>query len=88
MPKPLEGVQGSGMHIHLSLFDGDENAFFDADDPYNLSPVAKQFMAGLLHHAAEITAITNQTVNRYKRLVPGLRGAGPRHRGPATTAAA
>jgi glutamine synthetase len=72
MPKPLESVQGSGMHIHLSLFDGDENAFYAPDDIYNLSPVAKQFMAGLLHHAAEITAITNQTVNSYKRLVPGF----------------
>ena len=72
MPKPLENVQGSGMHIHLSLFDGDENAFYSADDVYNLSPLAKQFMAGLLHHAAEITAITNQTVNSYKRLVPGF----------------
>lgn len=72
MPKPLEGVQGSGMHVHLSLFNGDDNAFHSATDPYNLSPVAKQFMAGLLHHAAEITAITNQTVNSYKRLVPGF----------------
>jgi glutamine synthetase len=72
MPKPLEGVQGSGMHVHLSLFDGEENAFFSADDGYNLSPLAKQFMAGLLRHAAEITAITNQTVNSYKRLVPGF----------------
>ena len=72
MPKPLEGVQGSGMHMHFSLFAGDDNAFYSADDPYNLSPVAKQFMAGLLRHAAEITAITNQTVNSYKRLVPGF----------------
>jgi glutamine synthetase len=72
MPKPLEGVQGSGMHVHLSLFRGDENAFYDADDPHNLSPVAKSFMAGLLRHAAEITAITNQTINSYKRLVPGF----------------
>ena len=72
MTKPLEGVQGSGMHTHLSLFRGDENAFFDSDDPHNLSPVAKCFMAGLLRHAAEITAITNQTVNSYKRLVPGF----------------
>ena len=72
MPKPLEGVQGSGMHVHLSLFEGDENAFYDATDPHNLSPVAKSFMAGLLRHAAEITAITNQTVNSYKRLVPGF----------------
>ena len=72
MPKPLEGVQGSGMHTHLSLFRGDDNAFFDADDDYYLSDFAKSFMAGLLHHAAEITAITNQTVNSYKRLVPGF----------------
>jgi glutamine synthetase len=72
MPKPLEGVQGSGMHMHLSMFDGEDNAFFDPDDPYNLSPLAKSFMAGLLHHAAEITAVTNQTVNSYKRLVPGF----------------
>lgn len=72
MPKPLEGVQGSGMHMHFSLFNGDDNAFYSEDDPYNLSPVAKHFMAGLLHHAAELTAITNQTVNSYKRLVPGF----------------
>jgi glutamine synthetase len=67
MPKPLEGVQGSGMHMHLSLFQG-----YDENDPYNLSVTAKQFIAGLLRHAAEITAITNQTVNSYKRLVPGF----------------
>ncbi len=72
MPKPLEGVQGSGMHMHLSMFRGDANAFYDADDEYLLSPMAKSFMAGLLHHAPEITAITNQTVNSYKRLVPGF----------------
>jgi glutamine synthetase len=72
MPKPLEGVQGSGMHLHLSLFKGEDNAFHDANDPYNLSATAKSFMAGLLRHAAEITAITNQTVNSYKRLVPGF----------------
>ncbi len=72
MPKPVEGLQGSGMHVHLSLFDGDENAFFDADDDYSLSPTAKSFMAGLLRHAPEITAVTNQTVNSYKRLVPGF----------------
>mgnify|MGYP003329214929 FL=1 len=72
MPKPLEGVQGSGMHLHLSLFEGDQNAFHSPDDAHNLSTTAKQFMAGLLHHAAEITAITNQTVNSYKRLVPGF----------------
>ena len=72
MPKPLEGVQGSGMHLHLSLFNGEDNAFYSEDDAYNLSPIAKQFMAGLLRHAAEITAVTNQTVNSYKRLVPGF----------------
>lgn len=72
MPKPLEGVQGSGMHTHLSLFKGEDNAFYDANDAYNLSDVAKQFIAGLLVHAAEITAVTNQTVNSYKRLVPGF----------------
>lgn len=72
MPKPLENIQGSGMHLHLSLFTGEENAFHSAADPYNLSPTAKHFMAGLLRHAAEITAVTNQTVNSYKRLVPGF----------------
>ena len=72
MPKPLEGLQGSGMHMHVSLFKGEDNAFYNENDPYNLSPTAKQFMAGLLRHAAEITAITNQTVNSYKRLVPGF----------------
>ncbi len=72
MPKPLEGVQGSGMHLHLSLFNGEDNAFYSEEDDYNLSPMAKHFMAGLLRHAAEITAVTNQTVNSYKRLVPGF----------------
>ena len=72
MPKPLEGVQGSGMHLHMSLFRGDDNAFYDGDDAYNLSATAKSFMAGLLRHAAEITAVTNQTINSYKRLVPNF----------------
>ncbi|MEM9513235.1 MAG: glutamine synthetase family protein [Actinomycetota bacterium] len=72
MPKPLEGVQGSGMHVHMSLFADDRNAFYDGDDEYNLSGLAKSFTAGLLRHAAEITAVTNQTVNSYKRLVPGF----------------
>lgn len=58
--------------MHFSLFRGEDNAFYDPKDPYFLSPVAKQFMAGLLRHASEITAITNQTVNSYKRLVPGF----------------
>ena len=71
MPKPLAGVQGSGMHTHVSLFEGDTNAFHDGADPYGLSDVAKQFMAGLLRHAPEITAVTNQWVNSYKRLVTG-----------------
>ncbi|HXW32056.1 MAG TPA: glutamine synthetase, partial [Acidimicrobiales bacterium] len=71
MPKPLAGVQGSGMHTHVSLFEGDKNAFHDGDDPYGLSPVAKHFTAGLLRHAPEITAVTNQWVNSYKRLVSG-----------------
>ena len=70
MPKPLEGLQGSGMHLHMSLFRGDENAFYDDSDGYDLSDTAKAFMAGLLRHAAEITAVTNQTINSYNRLVP------------------
>jgi len=72
MPKPLEGLQGSGMHLHMSLFRGDENAFYDGTDGYDLSDTAKAFMAGLLRHASEITAVTNQTVNSYKRLVPNF----------------
>ncbi|HZD64982.1 MAG TPA: glutamine synthetase, partial [Acidimicrobiales bacterium] len=71
MPKPLAGVQGSGMHTHFSLFEGDTNAFWDPGDDYGLSKVAKGFIAGVLHHAAEITAVTNQWVNSYKRLVKG-----------------
>jgi len=71
MPKPLAGVQGSGMHTHLSLWEGERNAFVDTDDAYGLSPVAYRFIAGLLHHAREITAVTNQWVNSYKRLVSG-----------------
>jgi glutamine synthetase len=71
MPKPLAGVQGSGMHTHISLFEGDTNAFYDPGDDRNLSKVARGFIAGLLHHAAEITAVTNQWVNSYKRLVIG-----------------
>jgi glutamine synthetase len=71
MPKPALGVNGSGMHINQSLFRGDKNAFFDKNDEYYLSDVAKCYIAGLLKHAPEITAITNQWVNSYKRLVPG-----------------
>ncbi len=73
MPKPLAGVQGSGMHTHMSLFRGDANAFIDGDRsrPSGLSEIAEGFMAGLLKHAGEITAVTNQWVNSYKRLVSG-----------------
>ena len=71
MPKPVMGINGSGMHVHQSLFRGDENAFFASDDPWHLSKVARCFLAGLLHHAQEITAVTNQWVNSYKRLIPG-----------------
>jgi len=71
MPKPVFGINGSGMHVHLSLFNGDSNAFFDKDDEYYLSRTAKRFIAGLLKHAPEITAVTNQWVNSYKRLVAG-----------------
>jgi len=71
MPKPLAGVQGSGMHTHVSLFEGDTNAFHDPGDEYGLSTVARSFIAGLLHHATEITAVTNQLVNSYKRLIHG-----------------
>jgi glutamine synthetase len=71
MPKPLTGMQGSGMHTHMSLFEGDVNAFHDPSDQYGLSKVAKGFIAGLLTHAREITAVTNQWVNSYKRLVIG-----------------
>ncbi|HEY78802.1 MAG TPA: type I glutamate--ammonia ligase [Dehalococcoidia bacterium] len=71
MPKPVYGINGSGMHVHQSLFKGDKNAFFDAKDPYHLSKEAKSYIAGLLKYAPEITAVCNQWVNSYKRLVPG-----------------
>jgi glutamine synthetase len=71
MPKPIFGINGSGMHVHQSLFKGDRNAFFDAKDSYNLSKIAKSYVAGLLHYAPEFTAVTNQWINSYKRLVPG-----------------
>ncbi len=71
MPKPIFGVNGSGMHTHQSLFKGKKNAFFDPKDKYHLSDVAKKYIAGLLKHAREITLVTNQWVNSYKRLVPG-----------------
>jgi glutamine synthetase len=71
MPKPIYGVNGSGMHTHMTLFKDGVNAFFDADDPYFLSDVAKAFIAGQLRHARELCALFAQWVNSYKRLVPG-----------------
>ena len=71
MPKPIFGENGSGMHVHQSLFKGSRNAFYDPNDKYNLSDLAKHYIAGLLRHAPEITGVTNQWVNSYKRLVPG-----------------
>jgi len=71
MPKPIFGINGSGMHVHQSLFRAEKNAFFDTKDKYHLSDIGKSFTAGLLKHATEITAITSQWVNSYKRLVPG-----------------
>lgn len=72
MPKPMYGEAGSGMHVHQSLFRGNKNAFYDAGDPFHLSAEAKAYIAGILHHAPAITAITNQWVNSYKRLVSGF----------------
>ena len=73
MPKPIFGINGSGMHVHQSLFNKDGNAFFDANDPegFNLSQTAKHYIAGLLKYAPEFTAVTNPLVNSYKRLIPG-----------------
>ncbi len=71
MPKPFTQHPGSGMHTHMSLFEGDTNAFFDPSAQYHLSKTAKHFIAGLLKHAPEITAVTNQYVNSYKRLWGG-----------------
>ncbi|MCD5411797.1 glutamine synthetase family protein [Thermodesulfovibrionales bacterium] len=71
MPKPIFGINGSGMHVHQSLFEGDRNTFFDKNDEYHLSETAKRYIAGLLKHAPEITSITNQWVNSYKRMIPG-----------------
>jgi glutamine synthetase len=72
MPKPMSDENGSGMHVHQSLFKGESNAFFDAKDPYQLSSTARSYIAGLLKHAPEITLVLNQWVNSYKRLVPGF----------------
>lgn len=71
MPKPIYGIAGSGMHLHCSLFKGDQNVFYDEKSPDGLSDTCKHFIAGVLKHAKAISAITNPTVNSYKRLVPG-----------------
>ena len=86
MPKPFTNHPGSGMHTHVSLFKGEENAFYDANAQYNLSNVGRSFIAGILKHAPEITAITNQWVNSYKRLhgggeAPAVINWGPSNRG-------
>ncbi|MFZ3579797.1 type I glutamate--ammonia ligase [Virgibacillus sp. DJP39] len=71
MPKPLFGVNGSGMHVNMSLFKGDQNMFYDEKGDMQLSELTKQFTAGVIKHATNFTAVTNPTVNSYKRLVPG-----------------
>ncbi|MCH8064242.1 MAG: glutamine synthetase [Chloroflexi bacterium] len=71
MPKPIASENGSGMHTHQSLFKGERNAFFDESAPYHLSAIAKSYIAGLMRHARELTLVTNQWVNSYKRLVAG-----------------
>ncbi|MFD1954789.1 type I glutamate--ammonia ligase [Paenibacillus thailandensis] len=71
MPKPLFGVNGSGMHCHQSLFQDGKNVFYDENDKLGLSATARQYMAGILRHARAMAAITNPTINSYKRLVPG-----------------
>ncbi|MBJ7289526.1 type I glutamate--ammonia ligase [Williamsia sp.] len=71
MPKPFSEHPGSAMHTHMSLFEGDTNAFHNPDDPMQLSETGKKFIAGILHHASEISAVTNQWVNSYKRLIHG-----------------
>ncbi|MFT3715528.1 MAG: type I glutamate--ammonia ligase [Gordonia sp. (in: high G+C Gram-positive bacteria)] len=71
MPKPFSEYAGSGLHTHMSLFEGESNAFHNADDPQQLSDTGKRFVAGILHHAGEISAVTNQWVNSYRRLIHG-----------------
>ncbi len=71
MPKPIFGENGSGMHVHQSLFRGDINGFHDSSDRYHLSDMAKSYIAGIMKHACEMALVTNQWVNSYKRLVPG-----------------
>jgi glutamine synthetase len=82
MPKPIEGEWGNAMHLHLSLFEGDTNAFHDPTHPYHLSKTAQSFTAGLLRHAREISAVTNQWVNSYKRLSARLHGPLPSGEAP------
>jgi glutamine synthetase len=71
MPKPLTSHQGSGMHTHVSLFEGDQNAFYEPGSEYQLSKIGRSFTAGVLHHAREISVVTNQWVNSYKRMMSG-----------------
>ncbi|MDK2821968.1 MAG: glutamine synthetase [Clostridia bacterium] len=87
MPKPIYGIPGSGMHCNISLFNGDKNVFYDKDDPLQLSDIAYYFIGGLMTHARALTAITNPTINSYKRLVPGYEAPvyiawSPRNRSP------
>jgi glutamine synthetase len=82
MPKPIEAAWGNAMHLHLSLFEGDANAFYDAGAEYNLSPIARSFLAGLLAHARETAGITNQWVNSYKRLTTRMDGPFPSGEAP------
>src|SRR5262249_10011782 len=83
MPKPFTDQAGSGMHTHLSLFEGDRNAFHDPADALNLSKTARSFIAGLLRHAREISAVTNQWVNSYKRLFPQAHTGSPVSEAPS-----
>jgi glutamine synthetase len=71
MPKPFTTHPGSAMHTHVSLFEGDQNAFYEAGSEYQLSKTGRGFMAGVLHHAREISVVTNQWVNSYKRMMSG-----------------
>ncbi|MDH7577751.1 MAG: type I glutamate--ammonia ligase [Bacillota bacterium] len=87
MPKPVFGINGSGMHVHQSLFSNGTNAFFDPEQPLQLSSTALYYLGGLLYHVRALTAITNPTVNSYKRLVPGYEAPvyiawSPRNRSP------
>jgi glutamine synthetase len=77
MPKPFTEHPGSGMHTHVSLFEGDQNAFYEPGAEYQLSQTGRRFIAGVLRHAPEITVVTNQWVNSYKRLIAG--GEAPSH---------